>query len=132
MFDSIFKNSFVGLVSAALAISLNLSSPAQSETGNLDPGRGDGPQYASQSPKNVQQFLATSQGAARPIVIELSLRACRDACQDFSLLYDAYQISLLTCMIAGQREVAAWAESHPGWRVERWSCQFLNQDGMKA
>nr|MBA3325117.1 hypothetical protein [Paracoccaceae bacterium] len=36
--------------------------------------------------------------------------------------YDPYEVSLMTCMIAGQPEVARWQAAHSGWRVTRWSC----------
>jgi hypothetical protein len=58
--------------------------------------------------------------------IELRIDACRaeETCRRFSLLFDPYHVSLMTCMIAGQREIAAWQAGHPSWRVTRWSCGF--------
>lgn len=60
--------------------------------------------------------------------IELTILACLaggaedGACRDFSLLYDPYEVSLMTCMLASQPEVARWSEANPGWQVRRWSC----------
>lgn len=62
------------------------------------------------------------------MMIALVISACLGAgeCRDFNLLYDPYDVSLMTCTIAGQPEVSRWAESHPGWRVERWFCDLLD------
>lgn len=66
------------------------------------------------------------------MLIALVIAACLDAgkCRDFSLLYDPYEVSLMTCMIAGQAEVARWQEAHPDWRITRWSCGL--SDGRVA
>lgn len=58
-------------------------------------------------------------------MIELVIAACLvtgGECRDFKLLYDAYDVSLMTCMVAGQPEIARWQESHTGWQVARWRC----------
>jgi hypothetical protein len=58
-------------------------------------------------------------------MIELLIAACLASsgdCRDFSLLYDAREVSLLTCVVSGRREVARWQASHPDWHVERWNC----------
>ncbi len=59
-------------------------------------------------------------------MIELLIVACLNTgeCRDHSLLYDAYDVSLMTCMIAGQAQVAQWQGTHPDWDVERWSCRI--------
>jgi hypothetical protein len=58
-------------------------------------------------------------------MIELHIIACRkNNCRDVSLLYDPYQISLMTCMVVGQQEAAKWQSSNPTWRIRRWSCRF--------
>lgn len=57
-------------------------------------------------------------------MIELVIAACLTTgeCRDFRLLYDPWDVSLMTCMIAGQPEVARWNEANPDWQVRRWSC----------
>jgi hypothetical protein len=45
-------------------------------------------------------------------------------CREVPLLYDARDVSLLTCMVAGQAEIARWQGVNPGWTVSRWSCGF--------
>jgi hypothetical protein len=57
-------------------------------------------------------------------MIELVIAACLATgdCRDFSLLYDPYEVSLMTCMIAGQPEVARWQAAKPDWQVRRWHC----------
>jgi sensor c-di-GMP phosphodiesterase-like protein len=60
-------------------------------------------------------------------MIELVIAACllsATECREFKLLYDPYDVSLMTCMIAGQPEVARWQGEHPDWRVTRWSCDL--------
>jgi hypothetical protein len=113
-----------GAVSGALLATLNFSglAAAQHVSGALTP-----------TETQVEAPGATYFIAGAPM-IELSLTACRDdrACRNFSMLYDAYQVSLMTCMIAGQREVAAWSLAHPGWNVARWSCQFHDTRKMDA
>ena len=59
-------------------------------------------------------------------LIELLVIACREHnCREVSLLYDAYEMSLMTCMIVGQQEAARWQSSNPPWLVKRWSCRFM-------
>jgi hypothetical protein len=58
-------------------------------------------------------------------MIELVIAACLvagDDCRDFRLLYDARDVSLMTCMVAGQAQVAQWNGENPAWEVRRWSC----------
>lgn len=59
-------------------------------------------------------------------MIALVIAACLGTgeCREFSQLYDSYEVSLLTCMIAGQPEVARWSAGHPDWVVTRWHCDF--------
>ena len=49
-------------------------------------------------------------------MIELVIAAClvTGECREFKLLYDAYDVSIMTCMVAGQPEIARWRETHPG------------------
>lgn len=59
-------------------------------------------------------------------MIELLISACLlggGDCREFSQLFDAREVSLLTCMAQGQPAVARWHEAHPGWTVTRWSCR---------
>jgi hypothetical protein len=67
---------------------------------------------------------SAGRGGVHPMMIALVIAAClgTEECRDFSLLYDPGDVSLMTCMIAGQAEIARWQETHPHWRVTRWSC----------
>ncbi|WP_410219206.1 hypothetical protein [Paracoccus sp. (in: a-proteobacteria)] len=65
-------------------------------------------------------------------MIELLISACAFSaqlaeplpqCRDFSLLFDAHEVSIMTCMVHGQPQVAKWKETHPDWRIERWQCR---------
>lgn len=60
-------------------------------------------------------------------VIELLISAClttAPGCRDFSLLFDAREVSLVTCMIEGQAVLAPWQQEHPGWQVQQWTCRL--------
>jgi hypothetical protein len=57
-------------------------------------------------------------------VIELVIAAClaTGECKETKLTYDAGDVSLMTCIVAGQAEIARWQQQHPGWKVARWHC----------
>lgn len=62
-------------------------------------------------------------------MIELLISACLTAapapagkCRDFSLLFDAREMSVMTCMTQSQPLIALWSERHPDWQVSRWRC----------
>ncbi|MDS9467858.1 hypothetical protein RGQ15_09785 [Paracoccus sp. MBLB3053] len=65
---------------------------------------------------------------------ELLITACLQGsmpagdCKDFSLLYDARDVSLSTCSKAGMFEVARWSGTHPNWTVKRWRCGNPEKD----
>lgn len=65
-------------------------------------------------------------------MIELIIAAClaTGQCQESRLVYDASDISLMTCMIAGQTEVARWQQQHPKWQIRGWRCNLARQDGL--
>ena len=66
-------------------------------------------------------------------MIELLIAACLvSGCREFPLLYDAREVSLMTCMVSGQTEVARWQASHPEWRVARWRCGFADAGERQA
>jgi hypothetical protein len=64
-------------------------------------------------------------------MIELVIAAClaTGECRESRLTYDARDVSLMTCMIAGQPQVARWQQEHPAWRIKRWHCGIARQDG---
>jgi hypothetical protein len=57
-------------------------------------------------------------------MIELIITACllMGGCEEFRLSYDAQEVSLMTCTIFGQAEVARWQQQHADWQVRRWRC----------
>jgi hypothetical protein len=68
-------------------------------------------------------------------MIELLIAACLtagDDCREFSQLYDARDVSLMTCIASGQAEIARWQQSHPDWRVQRWSCGSPEERALDA
>lgn len=59
-------------------------------------------------------------------MIELLISACLvtgSHCRDFSLLFDAREVSLMSCMLKGQTVISPWQQAHPDWKVERWTCR---------
>jgi hypothetical protein len=64
-------------------------------------------------------------------MIELIIAACLAAgeCRESRLAYDANDVSLMTCVVAGQTEVARWQQQHPAWRIKSWRCTVARQDG---
>ena len=63
-------------------------------------------------------------------MIELLIVACLGSgeCRDFPLLYDSREVSLMTCQVAGQTEVARWQSGHLDWR----SCAGVAASPTKA
>jgi hypothetical protein len=62
-------------------------------------------------------------------MIELVIAAClaTGECKDTHLTYDAQEVSLMTCMTAGQAEIARWQNTHPGWQVKKWHCGVVDR-----
>ena len=62
-------------------------------------------------------------------MLELVFVACTtmapEHCEDHSLLYA--DVSLMQCMLGAQTVLAPWAGEHPGWRIERDRCQYLDE-----
>lgn len=57
-------------------------------------------------------------------MIELVIAACllTGECKESRLTYDAGDVSLITCMVTGQAEIARWKRQHPAWQIKRWRC----------
>ncbi len=60
-------------------------------------------------------------------MIEIAAAVCLIAspgrCKEVSLVFEAEAITTFSCMMYGQGELAKWAEDHPNWRINRWSCR---------
>jgi len=65
-------------------------------------------------------------------MIELVIAACLTTgeCRESRLTYDAHDVSLMTCMVAGQAEIARWQQQHPAWQVKRWHCGVAREYGQ--
>lgn len=68
-------------------------------------------------------------------MIELVFVACLKTmpsrCEERSLAY-LPEMTLFSCMIQAQPQLARWAEMHPGLTVSRWSCQQGDAREVKA
>lgn len=73
---------------------------------------------------NLNESARPTLRARERTMIALVIAACLGTgeCREFTHLYDPYDVSLMTCMMAGQPEVARWQATHPGWSVTRWRC----------
>lgn len=62
-------------------------------------------------------------------MIELVIAAClmTGECRETKLTFEAQDVSLMTCMIAGQGEIARWHNQHSDWKVKRWHCGVVRQ-----
>ena len=62
-------------------------------------------------------------------MIELLFVSCLSAdpasCQDRSLIFE--DMSLVTCMVHGQQELARWQADHPRETVREWKCRTAGQ-----
>jgi hypothetical protein len=68
----------------------------------------------------------------RKEMIELLISVCLiegSDCRDVSMLYDAQDVSLMTCMVSGQAEAARWQMEHPAYRIERYRCGIAGAGG---
>lgn len=67
-------------------------------------------------------------------MIELVIAACLASgnCRDFPLLYDPREVSMMTCLISGQSEVARWHADHPDWQIVGWRCGVADESERSA
>ena len=59
-------------------------------------------------------------------MIELVFLACfgtgpATICSDKGILLS--DTSVMGCMMSAQPQLAIWVEEHPGWVIQRWTCQ---------
>lgn len=63
-------------------------------------------------------------------MIELLFVACLSAspttCESKAMQFT--DISAMTCLMGAQPVLAKWAQEHPAWQVERWSCQAVGPE----
>ncbi|MBK0399874.1 hypothetical protein H0I76_11790 [Limibaculum sp. M0105] len=59
-------------------------------------------------------------------MIELVFVACLlsapDRCEEKALQF--VDVSHMACLMGAQPQLAEWTESHPKWRIARWSCRI--------
>jgi hypothetical protein len=68
-------------------------------------------------------------------MIELLFVACLktmpDQCEERSFAY-LPEMSLHSCMVQAQPQLAQWAETHPALTISRWTCQRTDTREVKA
>jgi hypothetical protein len=64
-------------------------------------------------------------------MIELLMVVCFASsphhCKDEKLVFAEAGLTVYTCAMRGQIEIAKWANSHPNWRVHGYKCGKLGQ-----
>lgn len=65
------------------------------------------------------------------LVFVVCLLAEPDRCEEQNLLF-ATPLNPVSCMMQAPREIAAWTESHPGFRVTSWRCEDAARRGSRA
>jgi hypothetical protein len=60
-------------------------------------------------------------------MIEIAAAVCMisapERCRDISLTFEAESVNPGMCMMQGQTQLAEWTQSHPNWRIVRFSCR---------
>lgn len=63
-------------------------------------------------------------------MIELVFLACLSSqpeiCEEKALQFT--DLSLMTCLMGAQPQLALWQGDHPGWTVQRWTCRVTGPD----
>lgn len=56
------------------------------------------------------------------LVFLVCLASRPDVCEERRIpIYET--VSPMACLMGAQPTLAAWRETHPGWRVGRWRCE---------
>jgi hypothetical protein len=59
------------------------------------------------------------------LIVSICLLDTANKCHEESLTFA--DVGLLTCMVGGQAQIAAYMERRPRWYVSRWSCRHAGQ-----
>jgi len=65
------------------------------------------------------------------LVFVACLLAAPERCEEQSLLFVS-PFNPVQCMIEAPREIAAWGDSHPEFRVTSWRCEDASGRASKA
>lgn len=65
------------------------------------------------------------------LVFVVCLRTMPHLCEERSLAY-VEDVSLMSCMMQAQPQLAQWSQTHPNFQVTRWSCQSTHRRHQKA
>jgi len=60
-------------------------------------------------------------------MIELVFLTCLlsqpSECREREMIF--YDVTMMSCMIGAQPELAKWAYEHPDWQITRWKCSMV-------
>lgn len=63
-------------------------------------------------------------------MIELVFVVCLSAapanCERHAMQFA--DLTVMACMAGAQPQLARWVGDHPGWRIQRWTCQPLGTE----
>ncbi len=65
------------------------------------------------------------------LVFVVCLKTMPHLCEQRSLSY-LEDISMMTCMMQAQPQLAQWSESNPNLQISSWSCQSADRRHVKA
>lgn len=57
------------------------------------------------------------------LVFVVCLSASPTSCEDRAMQFS--DVSLMACTLGAQPHLAQWINEHPGWQIQRWTCQPL-------
>ena len=58
------------------------------------------------------------------LIFVVCLTTAPATCEERAMQFT--DVNLTTCSLGAQPQLAQWIEEHPGWRIERWTCQPLD------
>jgi hypothetical protein len=65
------------------------------------------------------------------LVFVVCLRATPLECEERSIAY-LPEVSLMTCMMQAQPQLAQWSAQHPALQIARWSCVAADRREIRA
>ena len=87
------------------------------------------------APDHRPRVEAFTRISSESMMIELAfvvcLRTMPDLCEERSISY-LPDVTIMTCMMQAQPQLAQWSEAHPNLTIARWACQSADSRAVKA